>query len=474
MIEILDGIDAFVWGPAMIGLLLGTHVFLTFKTGFIQRKLPAAIRMSFKKDPQGEGDISNFGALATALAATIGTGSIVGVATAILAGGPGAVFWMWITGVFGIATKYVEVFASVKYRVRDHAGIMLGGAMYVWERGFKRADGSTPWWAKTGAVAFAAFAVVATVGTGSAVQASAMTGIIAANAPGVPVWLIGIVIVVLVAVVIFGGVKTIAAVCERLVPVMAVAYAGGCIVILALNAPVLGEAIGLIFETAFTGKAAFGGAVGSGVMTALQFGCARGLFSNESGLGSAPIVAAAAKTRNPAEQALVAMTGTFWSTVVICALTGIVLVSTMIANPGIQADVLANPTFYTGAELASAAFANIPFIGTPILVVGMVAFSYSTILGWSYYGNRCAAYLFGKRGVRPYQVVYVAVAFLGAIGVGNVVRTVSDIGNALMAVPNIVAILLLSGVVARETRHYVYDGHLDEVDETPIPLVESK
>ena len=346
--------------------------------------------------------------------------------------------------------------------------------MYVWERGFKRADGSTPWWAKTGAVAFAAFAVVATVGTGSAVQASAMTGIIAANAPGVPVWLIGIVIVVLVAVVIFGGVKTIAAVCERLVPVMAVAYAGGCIVILALNAPVLGEAIGLIFETAFTGKAAFGGAVGSGVMTALQFGCARGLFSNESGLGSAPIVAAAAKTRNPAEQALVAMTGTFWSTVVICALTGIVLVSTMIANPGIQADVLANPTFYTGAELASAAFANIPFIGTPILVVGMVAFSYSTILGWSYYGNRCVTYLFGKRAIRPYQVLYVVVAFLGAIGIGDLVWTISDITNALMAVPNIIVVLLLSGLIARETKHYVWDKNLEETDETPIPVLESK
>ena len=450
MLEILNSIDAFVWGPAMIVLLLGTHVFLTFKTGFIQRKLPQAIRMSFRKDPQGKGDISNFGALATALAATIGTGSIVGVATAVLAGGPGAVFWMWITGVFGIATKYVEVYASVKYRVRDHAGNMLGGAMYVWERAFKKEDGRTPWWAKLGAVAFAAFATVATIGTGSAVQASAMTGIIASSVP-VPTWAIGIGIVVLVSVVIFGGVRTISNVCEKLVPVMAVAYAGGCLVILALNAPVVGEAVALIFQCAFTGKAAFGGAVGSGIMMALQFGCARGLFSNESGLGSAPIIAAAAKTRNPAEQALIAMTGTFWSTVVICALTGIVLVSTMIANPGIQADILANPTLFSGAELASAAFSKIPYIGTPILVLGMVAFSYSTILGWSYYGNRCVTYLFGRRAIRPYQVLYVAVAFLGAIGVGDVMWTVSDIGNALMALPNIVAILLLSGL--RGPRH---------------------
>ena len=469
MLEILNSIDAFVWGPAMIVLLLGTHVFLTFKTGFIQRKLPQAIRLSFRKDPQGKGDISNFGALATALAATIGTGSIVGVATAILAGGPGAVFWMWITGVFGIATKYVEVYASVKYRVRDHAGNMLGGAMYVWERAFKKEDGRTPWWAKLGAVAFAAFATVATIGTGSAVQASAMTGIIASSVP-VPAWAIGIGIVVLVSVVIFGGVRTISNVCEKLVPVMAVAYAGGCLVILALNAPVVGEAVVLIFQCAFTGKAAFGGAVGSGIMMALQFGCARGLFSNESGLGSAPIVASAASTRNPARQALVSMTGTFWDTVVICALTGIVLVSTMLANPGI----MESGQITAGAELTSAAFSSIPYIGTPILVIGMILFAYTTILGWSYYGNRCVTYLFGKHAIRPYQVLYVCIAFLGAIGVGDVVWTVSDITNALMAVPNIIVVLALSGLIARETKHYVWDKNLDEKDETPIPMVESK
>ena len=473
MIETLQAIDAFVWGPPMIVLLLGTHLFLTARTGFIQRKLPQAIRLSFRKDPEGRGDISNFGALATALAATIGTGSIVGVATAVLAGGPGAVFWMWVTGIFGMATKYVEVFASIRYRVRDHNGNMLGGAMYVWERAFKRADGTVPWWAKLGAGAFAAFAVVATIGTGSAVQASAMTGIITSSLP-VPAWAVGLVIVVLVAAVIFGGVRSIASVCETLVPVMAVAYAGGCLIILALNWAVLGDALALIFACAFTAKAAFGGAVGSGIVMALQFGCARGLFSNESGLGSAPIVAAAARTRNPAEQALVAMTGTFWSTVVICALTGVVLVSTMLTYPEIQEEILASPSVYTGAALASAAFAKIPYVGTPVLVIGMVAFSYSTILGWSYYGNRCVTYLLGRRAILPYQVAYVAVAFLGAVGVGDVVWTVSDIGNALMALPNIVAILLLSGLIARETRHYIYDDHLDEVCERPIPVLEGK
>ena len=278
----------------------------------------------------------------------------------------------------------------------------------------------------------------------------------------------------LVGIVIFGGVQSISHVCEKLVPVMAVAYAGGCIVILLMNAPALGSAIGLIFECAFTPKAAFGGAVGSGLLMALQFGCARGLFSNESGLGSAPIIAAAAKTKNPAEQALIAMTGTFWSTVVICALTGIVLVSTMISHPEIQAEVLADPTFYTGAQLASTAFATIPYVGTPILVIGMVSFSYSTILGWSYYGNRCAAYLFGKRAILPYHIVYVLVAFLGAIGVGNVVWTISDIGNALMAIPNIIAILLLSGLICRETKHYVYEGNIEEEDTREIPMISSK
>ncbi len=481
MFDLLKQIDAFVWGPAMIALLLGSHVFFTFRTGFIQRKLPLAIKLSVAKDPDAPGDISQFGALATALAATIGTGSIVGVATAVLAGGPGAVFWMWLTGIFGMATKYAETYAAVKYRVRDHNGCMLGGAMYIWQRAFSRdADGKpdtvggkAPWWARMGAVAFASFAAVACIGTGSAVQASAMTGIITANAP-VPPWAVGVVIVVLVSAVIFGGVGAISRVCEKVVPFMAAAYALGCVVILAVNGPYVADAAVLIFECAFTAKAAFGGAVGSGIMTALQFGCARGLFSNESGLGSAPIVASAAATRNPARQALVAMTGTFWSTVVICALTGIVLVSTMLANPSIEASIADNPAVYSGAMLASEAFATIPYVGTPILVLGMVSFSYTTILGWSYYGNRCITYLFGRYAIRPYQVVYVAVAFLGAIGVGDFVWTVSDIGNALMAVPNIVVILLLSAMIARETRHYIYEGNLDEPDTDPIPRVEGK
>ena len=473
MIELLTTIDSVVWGPAMIALLLGTHIYLTFRTGFIQRKLPQAIRMSVRRDPSGKGDISSFGALATALAATIGTGSIVGVATALLAGGPGAIFWMWIAGLFGIATKYVETYAAVKYRVRDKTGAMLGGAMFVWKRAFARPDGSVPWWATLGAVSFAAFAVIATIGTGSAVQAAAISGIVTSSVPAIPAVAVGVVIVVAVAAVIFGGVNSIARVCEWLVPIMAGAYALGCLVIMGMNAPVLGEAVGLILECAFTPKAAFGGAVGSGIMMALQFGCARGLFSNESGLGSAPIVASAAATRNPARQALVSMTGTFWDTVIICLLTGLVLVSTMLGNADLQSEIMAG-NITAGAALSSAAFASIPYIGTPILIFGMILFAYSTILGWSYYGNRCVTYLFGKRAIRPYQVLYVVVAFLGAIGVGEVVWTVSDITNALMAIPNIIMVLLLSGLIAKETKHYVYEGNLDERDEAPIPQLDSK
>lgn len=467
IVGILSQIDAMVWGPAMICLLLGTHLFMTVRTKFIQRKLGTAIKMSVSTDEGAEGDVSQFGALATALAATVGTGSIVGVATAILAGGPGAVFWMWLTGVFGIATKYSEVYLAVKYRVKDSAGEMLGGAMFVWERAFKRSDGTVPWWAKLGAVAFCVFALIATLGTGSAVQSAAITGIVTSSFPSVPDWIVGLIIAVAVALVIFGGVKSIANVCEKLVPVMAVIYVVGCIVVLCVNNAFIWDALVTIVQCAFTSQAAFGGAVGSGIMVALQFGCARGLFSNEAGLGTAPIVAAAAATKNPARQSLVAMTGAFWSTVIICALTGITITATLLANPAI----MAAGSIQEGAALASAAFSAIPYVGTPVLVLGMVSFAYSTILGWSYYGSRCATYLFGRKSIRPYQIVYVVVGFLGAIGVGDVVWTIADIGNALMALPNIIMVLLLSGVVARETKHYVYDNHLDDEYPESVPTV---
>ena len=467
IVAVLNAVDAWLWGVPMIVLLLGSHVFLTIRTGVIQRKLPAAIKMTFRQDNPAEGDISQFGALCSALSSTIGTGNIVGVGTAVLAGGPGAVLWMWLTGVFGIATKYAETFMAVKYRVKDHKGEMLGGAMYAWERGFARPDGTTPGWAKAGAVLFALFAAIASFGIGSAVQSSSLTSVITANVPGVPAWAVGLVVVAMVSVVIFGGVKWLSRVCEKLVPFMAIVYVACCVAILVINAPYVWPAVRLIFECAFTPKAAFGGAVGSGVAVALQFGCARGLFSNESGMGSAPIVASAAATKNPARQALVSMTGTFWDTVVVCLLTGLVLVSTLVGSP----EIVTAGTVESGAQLTSAAFAKIPVIGTPALVVGMVLFAYSTIVGWSYYGNRCVAYLFGKRAVRPYQVAYVLVAFLGAVGLGGVAWTFSDIANALMVIPNIVCVLLLSGMIARETRHYVWEpGNLDEVCADEIPV----
>lgn len=470
VIELLNSVDALVWGPAMICLLLGSHIFLTIRTGFIQRKLGTAIKLSVARDEGAEGDVSQFGALATALAATVGTGSIVGVATAILAGGPGAVFWMWLTGVFGMATKYAEVYAAVKFRVKDSRGEMIGGAMFAWERAFRRPDGSTPGWAHAGAVLFCVFAIIATLGTGSAVQSAAMTGIITSSFPGANAAVVAVAIAVAVSLVIFGGVRGITAVCEKLVPIMAVVYVGGCVAIMAMNGAYLGQSIETIIECAFTSKAAFGGAVGSGIMVALQYGCARGLFSNEAGLGTAPIVAAAAATKNPARQALVAMTGAFWSTVVICAITGIVLVSTLLAHPGI----IEGGSITEGAALASAAFSSIPYVGTPILVLGMVSFAYSTILGWSYYGDRCVTFLFGRKGRRPYQIVYVLVGIAGALGVGDVVWTVSDIGNALMVVPNIIMVLALSGVISRETKYWLADGHLSESDNAEIPRVETK
>jgi AGCS family alanine or glycine:cation symporter len=469
---IISEVVSFVWGPVMLILLVGSHVFLTFRTGIIQRKLPTAIKLSITKDPNAPGDVSQFGALTTALSATIGTGNIVGVATAVLMGGPGAVLWMWLIGIFGIATKYAETFIAVKYRVRDHKGNMLGGAMYAWKRHFEK-NGRTPLWALLGAGAFALFAAIASFGIGAAVQASAAADVITTSFPMIPSWAVGAVIVLLISLVIFGGVKAIARVCEVLIPFMACFYVIGCLIVIVINAQFVLPAIQLILVSAFSPEAAFGGAVGGGLVAALRFGAARGLFSNESGLGSAPIVASAASTRNPARQALVSMTGTFWDTVIVCLLTGIVLVSTLIGHPELQA-ALADESIATGGALAHAAFNAIPFVGKWILVIGLFLFSVSTTLGWSYYGNRCIAFLFGRHAVLPYHILYVAVTFLGAIGIGNLVWDISDITNALMAVPNILCVLALSGMIARETKHYVYDGNLDKTDTTEIPQLKDK
>ncbi len=457
IVTFINWLDDFIWGIPMIVLLLGTHLFMTVRTGFIQRKLFTGIRLSVTKDPDSPGDVSQFQALTTALASTIGTGNIIGVGTAIFLGGPGAVFWCWIAGVFGIATKYAESLIAVKYRVRTRDGKMQGGAMYALERGLNL---------KWLGVAFALLATIASFGIGCGTQINAIAEVIENNVPfHIPPIAIGIVGGVLTAIVIIGGIQSIASVCEKLVPFMAIFYVLGCIIILGINFDTLLPAIGAILRLAFTPGAVAGGLVGQGLLIALRFGVARGLFSNESGMGSAPLVASAAQTRNPVRQALVSSTGTFWDTVVVCLMTGLVLVTTIMKNPSINMDSVTD-----GGQLTTLAFSQIPVLGPIILVVGIITFAWSTILGWSYYGERCAQYLWGKKSLLPYKLIFVAVVVVGPVLALDLVWTIADILNALMAIPNLIAVLLLSGVIAKETRHYL--KKLDEVDKTEIPCVD--
>ena len=436
-------VSGFLWGWPMIIMLLGTHLFLTLRLRFPQRKIFTAIKLSVKKDKGADGDVSQFGALATALAATIGTGNIIGVATAIALGGPGAVLWCWLTGVFGIATKYSEGLLAVKYRVKTDDGRMLGGPMYALERGLH---------SKWLGILFALFAALASFGIGSTVQANAISTMVN-DQYGVPLWVSGIIVCGFAAAVIIGGVKSISKVCGALVPFMAVFYVLGCIYILFVNHPYVWPAIKLICESAFTGKAAGGGFAGTTVMMACRYGIARGLFSNESGLGSAPIVAAAAKTRNPVRQALVSSTGTFWDTVIICALTGIVIVSSIIAYPDID--------YHNGAALTKAAFGKIPYIGAPLLTFGLVTFAFSTTLGWSYYGERCVEYIKGRRWMLAYRLLYIVSIFIGCVISLDLVWNIADCMNAFMAIPNLISLVGLSGVLVNETRKYLWQGNLD-------------
>ena len=428
----------------MVILLLGTHVFLTFRLSIPQRKLLTGIRLSVKKDQSAKGDVSQFGALATALAATIGTGNIVGVATAVALGGPGAVLWCWFTGIFGMATKYAEGLLAVKYRVKGNDGRMYGGPMYALERGLNM---------KWLAILFAVFTALASFGIGCTVQANSIA-LLANETFGVPTWTVGIFICVLTAIVILGGVKSIARVCTILVPFMAFFYVMGCVIILCMNAAYVWPAVKLIVDSAFNPSAAGGGFVGATVMMAARYGIARGLFSNESGMGSAPIVAAAAQTRNPVRQALVSSTGTFWDTVVICALTGLVLVSSILAYPDIS--------YADGATLTKVAFSKIPYVGAPLLTFGILTFAFSTILGWSYYGESAVNYIEGRRVNRFYRIMFIVALFFGCIINLDIIWNIADCMNALMAIPNIIALLLLSGVAARETHKYLWAEKLDE------------
>ncbi|MFA5859424.1 MAG: sodium:alanine symporter family protein [Elusimicrobiota bacterium] len=445
--KIVTVLNSYLWGPPMLALLFGTHIFLTFRTKFIQRYTWLAIKLSITKDPDSTGDVSQFGALTTALAATIGTGNIVGVATAVALGGPGAVLWLWLTGVFGIATKYSEALLAVKYRVKTSDGTMLGGPMYALERGLNL---------KWLAVLFSIFTALAAFGIGNTVQANSIASLINENF-GISPYITGIVCASLTALVILGGIKTIALTCNALVPFMAGFYILGCAYILVLNGLYILPAIELILKSAFTLQSAGAGLFGATLMQAMRYGIARGLFSNESGLGSAPIVAAAARTKNPVRQALVSSTGTFWDTVIVCAMTGLVLVTTIIKSPDLCT--------LKGIELTKAVFNQIP-LGNWILTIGLFTFVYSTILGWSYYGEKATEYLLGKKSVFPYRILWVLAVFVGAIASFPLVWNIADMLNALMALPNLVALILLNGVIVKETEKFLWSNNLDMDDNT--------
>lgn len=445
--KMISKIDSILWGWPLLILLFGTHIFLTIRLRFMQKHIGKAIKLSVTKDEEADGDVSQFSALATALAATIGTGNIVGVATAISLGGPGAVLWTWLTGVFGIATKYSEALLSVKYRVKTSDGTMAGGPMYVLEYGLK---------SKWLGVLFAAFTSIAAFGIGCMVQANSIS-VMVQETFRIPTWMTGAIMAILTAVVILGGIKSIAKICDILVPFMAAFYVIGCMIILIMGYKTIGSTVMLILQSAFTGQAAAGGFAGAGIMMAMRYGVARGLFSNESGLGSAPIVAAAAQTRNPVKQALVSSTGTFWDTVVVCAMTGLVLVNSGFWKQGLQ-----------GAALTKTAFSAIPVVGSIVLTVGLLTFVFSTILGWSYYAEKAIEYLFGKKAILPYRIVYILLVYVGSVFSLSVVWDFADLANGLMAIPNLISLLLLSGVIVKETKKYLWNDQLEEISNDPI------
>jgi AGCS family alanine or glycine:cation symporter len=442
----------FVWGPPLLILLLGTHIFLTFRLRFIQRYIGKAIKLSVQRSQEGQGDVSQFGALTTALAATIGTGNIVGVATAVAAGGPGAVLWMWLTGVFGIATKYSEAVLSLKYRIKTERGRMAGGPMYVLERGMKQ---------KWLGVIFAILTTISAFGIGNMVQANSISTMVHETFHIAP-WITGVAMAVLTAFVILGGIKSIAKVCEVLVPFMAIFYVGGCLILLVMNASGIPATIELIVQSAFSGHAMLGGFAGATMKEAIRYGVARGLFSNESGLGSAPIVAAAAQTKNPVRQALVSSTGTFWDTVVVCAITGVVLVNSGEWTKGLK-----------GAALTKAAFSDIHILGPIILTLGLLTFVFSTILGWSYYGEKAAEYLMGTKVIKPYRWLWVVAVLVGSVLSLSTVWSLADVTNGLMAIPNLISLIALNGVIVAETRRYLWSGNLDEAAPAAPELVDT-
>ena len=447
MVAYLKTADTFLWGPPLLILLLGTHLFYTIRLRFVQRYLGTAFRLVTKNDNSLDGNVAPFAALAVALASTIGTGNVVGVATAVILGGPGAVFWCMITGVFGMATKYAESLLAVKYRVRDEKGEVHGGPMYTIMRGLR--------W-RWMAVVFAIVAGIAVLGTGNLVQSNAIAMIVNKTF-SIPNWLTGVLVALLVGLVIVGGLQSIAKVCTYLVPFMSFIYLAGCITLLVMNFEYLGSAIVHIVKDAFSAKAAFGGVV-FGMMQAARYGIARGLFSNEAGMGSEPIVAATACTRNAVRQGLVSYTGTF-CTIIICLMTGWVLVSCTLAFPD-------KISLTSGNEiLTQNCFEQIPYVGKYLLAFAIFAFASTTLLGWFYYGEQCFRFLFkSARALMFYKIVYTAIVFTGAVSSLTVAWDFANFANGLMVIPNVISLLLLQKVVVAETKKYLWSGKLDMDD----------
>ena len=440
--DALNAVSGFVWGPVMLILLLGTGLYLTLglrampirRLGYGFRQLSAGR----KERREDAGEITPFQALSTALSATIGTGNIAGVATAIALGGPGAVFWMWITALVGMATKYCEAVLAVKYREVDERGAYVGGPMYYIRNGL----GDN--WRWLGAT-FALFAMIAAFGIGNTVQSNSVADVLQSNL-SIPTWVTGLVLAVLVLIVILGGVRRIARLAEKLVPAMALLYIGAALVVILLNAGQVPGALGMIVTDAFTGTAATGGFAGAAVLAAIRFGVARGIFSNEAGLGSAPIAHAAARTSDPVKQGTVAMLGTFIDTIVVCTMTALVIIMTGAWSSG-----------ETGAALSAMAFGQGVTGGSWVVTFGMVIFAFTTIIAWSYYGERCAEYLFGVKVITPYRWAWVVLLFVGAVGNLGIIWIVADILNALMAIPNLIALLALSSTIFAVTKRYFAD-----------------
>ena len=439
LIPILNDIDSFMWGPPLITLLVGTGIFLTIRLGLIQIfRLPMALRLIFTAQNHGAGDISSFKALCVALSATVGTGNIVGVATAVKVGGPGALFWMWVAAFFGMATKYAEGLLAIKYRATDEKGEIAGGPMYYIKNGMGEA------WKPMATFFAVACILVAYLGIGTFPQVNAIVDSFELSF-GVPKIATDAVLTILIAAITIGGLQSIARVAAKIVPFMAVLYIIISLGLICMHFSEVPAAFALILDSAFTGTAAIGGFAGSTIMMAMQNGIARGVFSNESGLGSAPIAAAAAKTKWPAEQGLISMTGTFIDTIIICSMTGLALILTGVWSGDAK-----------GAAMTASAFADAyGTLGSQLLTVSLALFAFTTILGWNYYGERACIYLFGTGGILPYRLIFIALIASGAFLQLEAIWILADIVNGLMAIPNLIALIALSGVIVAETKAYL-------------------